>query len=131
MSRQTVILAYISVVGLEICYVAGIGANLYFYSKGYHECLFGAIFIGILALVFNCMLYCYKDKLKVAIAVIDAAADYYAATKRMILVSIFYFVLQIAFFVGFGASFAMLFSMNPRIYDAQFSDDSIDCVMCN
>lgn len=89
MSRQTVILAYISVIGLEICYVAGIGANLYFYSKGYHGCLIGAICVGFLALVFNCMLYCYKDKLKVAIAVIDAAADYYAATKRMILVSVF------------------------------------------
>lgn len=41
------------------------------------------------------MLYCYKDKLKVAIAVIDAAADYYAATKRLIFVSLFYFMLHI------------------------------------
>lgn len=131
MSRQTVILAYISVVGLEICYVAGIGANLYFYSKGYRGCMFGAIFIAILALIFNCMLYCYRDKLKVAIAVIDAAADYYAATKRMILVSIFYFAIKIAFFVGFVASVAMLFSMNPRVYDPMYSDNSANCVLCN
>ena len=58
----------------------------------------GAFLAGILGfmfLLFNCALYCYRDKLKVAIAVIDAAADYYAATKRLIFVSLFYFVLHI------------------------------------
>ena len=45
--------------------------------------------------ILNCMLYCYKDKLAVAIAVIDAAADYYAATKRLVFVSMFFFALHI------------------------------------
>lgn len=92
MSRQTELLAKISVIGIEICYVIGIGAGLYLYAvKGYAGGLWMAIIFGVIFLFFNCMLYCYRDKLKVAIAVIDAAADYYAATKRMIIVSVFYF----------------------------------------
>jgi len=44
------------------------------------------------------MLFCARDKLKVAIAVIDAAADYYAATKRLIFVSLLYFIGHILVF---------------------------------
>jgi hypothetical protein len=54
------------------------------------------------------MLYCYWDKLEVAIAVIDAAADYYAATKRLIFVSLFYFMLHI---IVFGIMTATVFFM--------------------
>lgn len=53
---------------------------------------------AFLFLIFNCTLFCYRDRLKIAIAVIDAAADYYAATKRLIFVSIFYFILHIVMF---------------------------------
>lgn len=63
---------------------------------------------GILFLFFNCMLYCYRDKLKVAIAVIDAAADYYAATKRLFFVSLLYFLLHI---VAIGLMIATYFFM--------------------
>lgn len=92
MSRQTELLAKISVIGIEVCYIIGIAAGLYLYAvKKNTAGLIIAACIGFLFLIFNCLLYCYRDKLKVAIAVIDAAADYYAATKRMIFVSIFYF----------------------------------------
>jgi hypothetical protein len=40
-------------------------------------------------------LYCYREQIPVAIAVIDAAADYLAATKRSILVTLFWFVLML------------------------------------
>jgi|APSaa5957512535_1039671.scaffolds.fasta_scaffold45781_2 hypothetical protein len=111
MSRQTELLAKISIVGLEICFVIGIGAGLYLYSAKRNQAgLIIACVVAFFALIFNCMLYCYRDKLKVAIAVIDAAADYYAATKRMIFVSIFYFALQIAFFAGFVATTVFLYS---------------------
>lgn len=86
----------ISVVGLELTYLSIIGAGLYLKSQDPHS---GgttiAITGGVFFFIFNCMLYCYKDKLPVAIAVIDAAADYYAATKRLVFVSLFFFALHI------------------------------------
>lgn len=66
-------------------------------------------------LFFNCMLFCYRDKLKVAIAVIDAAADYYAATKRLIFVSLMYFILHILVFALMVATIVFMLSTQEFI----------------
>jgi len=95
MSRQTELMVKISIVGLELTYIAIIGAGLYLNSQSSGAGTGLAIAGGICFLIFNCMLFCYKDKLPVAIAVIDAAADYYAATKRLVFVSLFFFALHI------------------------------------
>jgi len=52
---------------------------------------------GIIALIFfNVVLYCKWKQIKIAIAVIDATADFFVATKRINLVGITYFVLMAA-----------------------------------
>jgi len=73
------------------------------------------VFFALLGfLIFNCMLYCYWEKFKVAIAIIDAAADYYAATKRLIFVSLFYFVLHL---VAIGLMYAtVLYMLGTQTY---------------
>lgn len=64
---------------------------------------------AVIFVFFNCVLYCYREKVKIAIAVIDAAADYYAATKRLIFVSIFYFILHIVIFGLMVATVAFMY----------------------
>lgn len=99
MSRQAECMAYVSLIGLELVHIALIVLGVYLYTK--EKNLAGAYLIGVFVftfLLFNCLVCCYKDKIKVAIAIIDAAADYYAATKRLFFVSIFYFMLHIVLF---------------------------------
>lgn len=121
MSRQTELMCKISVVGMEICMVLSIGYGLYQYSKhpGETGILIGVAFGIIAFLLFNCMLYCYREQFKVAIAVIDAAADYYAATKRLIFVSLFFFVLHILFIGLMAVTYTFMASKQTLIYDAQ------------
>ena len=53
--------------------------------------------------------------MKVAIAVIDAAADYYAATKRLIFVSLMYFILHILVFALMVATIVFMLSTQEFI----------------
>lgn len=101
----------ISVVGIELCYIAGIAAGFYGYTQSNPRNAGLLVIPGVLiffCLIFNCVLFCYREKVKVAIAIIDAAADYYAATKRLIFVSLFYFMLHI---LVFGLMCATVFFM--------------------
>jgi hypothetical protein len=101
----------ISVVGIELCYIAGMGVGVYAYMQSSPKnsgLLILPWYLLFMFIFFNCVLFCYRDKVKVAIAVIDAAADYYAATKRLIFVSIFYFMLHI---LVFGLMCATVFFM--------------------
>ena len=50
-----------------------------------------AVIVLLFLLVFNCMLYCFYDDLKIAIAIVDAAADFFADTKRIIPLSFIQF----------------------------------------
>jgi hypothetical protein len=52
-----------------------------------------AAIFGVLFILFNILLYCKWDKIKMAIAVIDATAEFFVETKRINFVSIMYFVL--------------------------------------
>ena len=61
--------------------------------------------------LFNLALCCFWKQFKVAIAVVDATADFFAATKRIILVSVLYFfvtlIIIILWFAGFGCTLAL------------------------
>lgn len=116
MSRQTELMVKISVVGLELVYIALIGAGLYLNSQVQSSGMGLVITGGVLFLIFNCMLYCYKDKLPIAIAVIDAAADYYAATKRLVFVSLFFFALHIIMIALMGATVVYMYSKSVYGY---------------
>jgi len=63
MSRQTELMCKISVVGMEITMIIGIGYGAYAYSKNPRNtfALIGVIFSIFFFLMFNCMLYCYRE----------------------------------------------------------------------
>lgn len=44
---------------------------------------------------FNCMMYCFWSKLKEGIAIIDATADFFIETKRIVFISLFQFFWQL------------------------------------
>jgi hypothetical protein len=68
----------------------------------------GAI-CGVLSVVYLMMVCCFFKSLKIAIDVIDASADFLAKTKRVILVPIFYFfVNMLAIMVWMPASITVV-----------------------
>ena len=112
-------MAYVSIIGLELSYIALIGFGLYSYKQNPNNPtgIICACCGGIGFLFLNCMLFCYRNKLAVAIAVIDAAADYYAATKRLIFVSLFFFVLHIIIFGLMVTACILMFSQATFVYN--------------
>lgn len=62
--------------------------------------------------LFNCLLCCYRTSFKVAIAVVDASADFMAATKRLVFLSIFYFIITICIIVFCFAAIGLVISLN-------------------
>lgn len=50
---------------------------------------------GTVTLVYMCLIFCNCDSLKKAIDVIDAASDFLAKTKKIVLVPVLFFFLQI------------------------------------
>ena len=67
---------------------------------------------GIFALVFFCLICCFKDSLRTAIDVIDASADYVAHNKRVILVPNGHFLLTIIVVVLCLIAFLYVISLN-------------------
>lgn len=67
---------------------------------------------GILASGFLCCILCSRDSLKIAIDVIDAAADFLNSTKRILLVPFMFFLLQIISVSCWLPSMAYVVSMN-------------------
>lgn len=53
----------------------------------------------LFGLLFMCMLWCNRKSLETAIAIIDASADFFIDTKRLIFVSITYFFVTVIFFM--------------------------------
>jgi hypothetical protein len=82
----------------------------------------GALVCLVILLIFNCMLYCYYTQFKIAIAVIDAAADFFADTKRIIFVSLMSFVAQLIFLAIWFAGLGCVYGMNDFKYDPTLDD---------
>jgi hypothetical protein len=62
MSRQTELMVKISIVGLEITYVAGIALTLQVYLKSHRTTdLIAPIVLILGLLIFNLMLFCYRE----------------------------------------------------------------------
>lgn len=72
--------------------------------------LAGGIIILLLAFIMSIMVCCGFSQLKVAIDVVDASADFTKKTKRILCVSVGYFVLQMIVFVVWCFSVACLWS---------------------
>jgi len=82
----------------------------------------GALVALVAFAIFNCMLYCFYSQFKVAIAVIDAAADFFADTKRIILVSMLHFLVGLIFLAFWLSAAGSIYGMNDFKYDPNFGD---------
>jgi hypothetical protein len=127
-------LAYIAIGLLELLFIAGIAGALYGSTQvmGHQKTGYfvGAGVTALGFLLFNCMMWCYWQKLQVAIAVIDATADFMAATKRMVSVTIYYFIIAVITLVvgGFGLVGTVAMNKVDAIADANCSAvNSTEC----
>lgn len=80
--------------------------------------MIGTGVIGLITLIFGCMICCQFDSLKKAIDVIDAAADFLAGTKRVILVPCVYFMFSLIAIFCWAGSMACVLSLN-EIYPSE------------
>ena len=116
MSNCAHMLAYIAIGLLEILFIAGMGGAMFGSTQvhGHEKTGFYIAFASCLFafLLFNCMLWCYWSKLQVAIAVIDATADFMVATKRIALVTIYYFFVSIIVLLIWGFGLIGVIAMN-------------------
>jgi len=82
---------------------------------------FAAIFLG-----FNCMLWCFKDDLGIAIGVIDTSADFYNDTKRLMFISMTYgFVLLVVTLAGTW-SIICIYGMNEYVWVGATRRDNLE-----
>lgn len=98
MSNCAHVLAYFAIGLIELILIATMGGNIYGATQLGDAKTGFYIGFGVSALVFlifNMMLCCYWSKLQVAIAVIDSTADFMVATKRIAIVTIYYFFVSI------------------------------------
>lgn len=116
MSNCAHMLAYVAIGLLELLFVAGMAGAIYASTRvngsekhGYYIA-FGVTLLAFL--LFNCMMWCYWSKLQVAIAVIDATADFMVATKRICLVTIYYFFISIFVLLIWGFGLIGVIAMN-------------------
>lgn len=113
----TNLLAFLSIACIEICLLGGMGGSAYYATSVTGEeipdpywAMFGTFLF--LWLLFNCLLCCCWKKVKVAIAVIDATADFLVATFRLSIVNFLYAFLTCIYIVVFVASVMAVISMN-------------------
>lgn len=70
------------------------------------------VLMGVLCLVFACMIICGRESLQRAIDVIDASADYIAHNKRVILVPNLHFLFTLIFSIVWLGAFLCVASLN-------------------
>ena len=116
MSSYPEFLAKVAVVAINIIFLGGAGASVFFGMKNKDASygLYASAFVCVFfLLIFDCMLYYRYKHFKVAIAVIDAAADFFAATKRLMLVSLVYGLLGFIALVACVAGCFFVLTLNP------------------
>jgi hypothetical protein len=64
----------------------------------------------------NYLLMYYYKKLDIALAVVNVAADFFANTKRIIFLSVFYFLLKFCLIIQFGNTILLLITTNNVLY---------------
>jgi hypothetical protein len=109
-------LAWLAVLVVEFFLVGVAGLSLFASTRAATSQKNGYLIVGIvflfLLLVFNCLLCCYRTQFKIAIAVVDASADFLAATKRLILTSFLFFIFQVIILAVWVTGMAFIFSTN-------------------
>jgi len=77
--------------------------------------LIGGAILIVMGLITLCMLWCNRTSLETAIAIIDASADFFIDTKRLILVSIMYFFISMIFFIFWLGALACVVSLSEFV----------------
>lgn len=102
MATFPTLIAYVAIVFMELIFFGGAGFLFYSSTKDNisHDArtanLASAGVLILFGLIFNCAMWCWWTSLKVAIAIVDATADFFLATKRLVFVSLGMFVVQLA-----------------------------------
>lgn len=118
MSRCARLLALVSIASFNLIWIGAIGAFIYLASKphvgqGQRTIYYvWTVFAIITLLVYDLLLWCNWKKVEIAIALVDATADFFAATKRLILVSVLYFFVSLVIFSLWIAGMAGIASLN-------------------
>lgn len=71
----------------------------------------------VMVFLYDLTLWCCWKKIEIAIALVDATADFFAATKRLILVSVLYFFVSLMVFALWLAGIIGIMSLNNITYD--------------
>ena len=121
MSCCTWLLTYISILGVEAFLLSGMGSTAYYattYKDENQGALWGAFAAFLIIwMLFNCMICCSWKRIKVAVAIIDCTADFMVATKRLAIISLFYFIMSIAYFVFWLAACIGVIGLNEITAD--------------
>ena len=107
-------LAIFSLLLLLISFFGGAGACFYMSTKHTESTIF-LISGGALAafgLIFTCCVYCNRNSMSTAIAIVDASADFFISTKRIVLVSMGYFLISMLFVLLWVAGQICVMSLN-------------------
>jgi len=107
-------LAMFSLVLLFISFFGGAGACLYMSTKSPEQTIFliSGCILGVCGLIFVCCVYCNRNSLETAIAIVDASADFFIATKRIVFVSLGYFMISMLFVLLWIAGQVCVMSLN-------------------
>ena len=128
MSKAATFLAYLSLLILEFFMLLGVAGFLMMAVRtpSVHKDIKIAYYSGgavtfLIFLIFNLILFCRWRQFKIAIAVVDASADYLAATKRIAMVSVFYFLVSLAFTAFCVISGGYMLTMYGTTMDPHFA----------
>lgn len=123
MSRFANALAMIALLIIEASIFGGAGVLLYLRSQNVSAVgasdkklylIVACVMIGF-GLLFNMILWCCWTTMKIAIALVDATADFFAATKRIIFVSLFYFLVTVITLIIGLVGMALVATLNPIV----------------
>lgn len=109
------LISYLSIAVIELALLASMGSLVYGATQHPNNAngfYIGAAVTALFFLLFNCLMCCYWNKVQVAIAVIDATADFMVATKRLAFVSMFYFFVTILYLMFWGVAALGVVSLN-------------------
>lgn len=74
--------------------------------------MIAAIILIVVFILFNLLLWCQWDSVKTAIAVIDAAADFVVATKRLAIITVVYTLVGVLFLILYFFGLMSIISLN-------------------
>lgn len=118
-SKCATCLFYAATVLIELSLFGGAGAAIYKRSqlsstathseKAY---LYAAIGLALGGCLYTLILCCFWRQMRIAVALIGATADFFAATKRVVLVSVFYFFVTLVIVLFWLAAAASVSGLN-------------------